>query len=146
VQSVLAERYARTHGLAVSAAEVAAYWRLRDAGPKTDRSRPPERPSAEDVRARETIARAFIQQWKINRSLYERYGGRIVRQQGGPEPLDAWRRFLEDSQSRGEFRLMESAQADAFWGYFRDDARHDFYPAGSVEEAEALRLAPWDAR
>ena len=99
--------------------------------------------TAEERAAREEIAEAFIGQWKINRALYEQYGGRIVFQQGGPEPLDAYRTFLEERQAQGDFTIVNDALVAEFWRYFRDDSIHSFYEPGSREEAEALATPPW---
>lgn len=98
--------------------------------------------SAEDRAAREQIAAAFIRQWKINRALYQQYGGRIVFQQGGPEPLDAYRLFLEENQKQGAFRILDPALEAGFWSYYRNDAIHSFYPKGSAEEARVF-AQPW---
>jgi ABC-type glycerol-3-phosphate transport system substrate-binding protein len=97
----------------------------------------------QEEEARQQVAAAFILQWKINRSLYREYGGRIIFQQGGPEPLDAYRRFLEQAQSRGDFRIVDKSLEAAFWRYYRDDSIHSFYPRGSKEEAQAFAVAPW---
>jgi hypothetical protein len=98
---------------------------------------------AESEAARREIAAAFIRQWKINRALYRHYGGRIVYQQGGPEPLDAYRIFLEEARARGEFEILDPALEAAFWRYYRSDAIHDFYAPGSAEEARAFAQPPW---
>jgi len=100
----------------------------------------------EELRAREEIAAAFIRQWKINRALYHQYGGRIIFQQGGPEPLDAYRRFLEERQARGDFIILNKDLEAAFWRYYLNDAIHSFYVPGSREEAQALEVPPWQAR
>jgi hypothetical protein len=55
------------------------------------------------------IAGAFIQQWELNAALYRQYGGRIVFEQGGPEPLEAWRLFLEERQRRSELAFPRGA-------------------------------------
>lgn len=91
---------------------------------------------------REQVATAFIRQWKINRALYGQYGGRVIFQQGGPEPLDAYRRFLETQQKHGAFTISDKAFEEKFWNYYRSDAIHSFYPQGSPEEAEAFEI-PW---
>lgn len=97
----------------------------------------------EEVRAaREEIASAYIRQWKLNRALYQDYGGRIIFQQGGPEPLDAYRRFLEERQRKGAFAILNPELEDAFWRYYRNDSIHSFYPPGSEQEAELFRT-PW---
>jgi hypothetical protein len=99
----------------------------------------------QEEEARQQVAAAFILQWKINRALYKQYGGRIIFQQGGPEPLDAYRRFLEEEQSRGDFGIVDRTLEAAFWRYYRDDSLHSFYRSGSKEEAQAFAVAPWQA-
>lgn len=93
-------------------------------------------------RARRTVAEAFIRQWKIDRALYREYGGRIGFQQGGPEPLDAYRQFLEAQQANGAFTILDDSLEAAFWRYYTDDSIHDFFPAGSPEEKRAFEV-PW---
>ncbi len=86
----------------------------------------------------EEIARSFILRWKVNRALYRRYGGRIIFQQAGPEPLDAYRTFLQEQAAQGTFRIFDAALEREFWRYFTNDAMHQFYPPGSAEEARAF--------
>ena len=100
----------------------------------------------QEEEARQQVAAAFIRQWKINRALYQQYGGRIIFQQGGPEPLDAYRLFLEERQSRGDFRIVDKNLEAAFWRYYRDDSIHSFYPPGSREEAQAFDVPWWLTR
>jgi hypothetical protein len=97
---------------------------------------------AETAAARDQVADAFIRQWKINQALYQEYGGRIIFQQGGPEPLDAYRRFLEERQARGDFEILNADMETQFWRYYRDDSIHSFYPPGSEEEAKVFQV-PW---
>ena len=99
--------------------------------------------SAEDKAARQEIATAFIMQWKINRALYEQYGGRIIFQQGGPEPLDAYRKFLEENAARGDVQIVDKDLEAGFWRYYRDESIHDFVKPGSAEEAKAFAAPPW---
>jgi hypothetical protein len=96
----------------------------------------------ETRRARRTVAEAFIRQWKIDRALYRECGGRVGFQQGGPEPLDAYRRFLEEQQALGAFEIQDADLETAFWRYYCTDAIHSFYPPGSEEEAQAFE-EPW---
>lgn len=103
----------------------------------------PATADAADAQARTEIAASFVRQWKINASLWRRHGGRIAYQQGGPEPLDAYRVFLEEAQARGDFRITDAALEAAFWRYYTDDARHSFYPRASPEEARAFETPPW---
>jgi hypothetical protein len=91
---------------------------------------------------REQVASAFIRQWKINRALFGQFGGRIIFQQGGPEPLDAYRMYLEDQKKKGAFTILDKSFEKEFWAYYLDDAKHSFYPSGSKAEAQALEV-PW---
>lgn len=88
------------------------------------------------------LSRGRCWKCKLNRALYQDYGGRIIFQQGGPEPLDAYRRFLEERQRQGAFAVLNPELEDAFWRYYRNDSIHSFFPPGSEQEAEAFRT-PW---
>jgi hypothetical protein len=141
VLRTLSDRLVKEEKIEVAAEEIQAYNAAKaKAMAKVDTSPPDNSPETQAVRAE--IARAVILQWKVNRALYQRFGGRIAYQQGGPEPLDATRRFLEDARARGDFTLAPGLDA-AFWGYYRDDARHSFYPAGSAAEAAVFGDPPW---
>jgi hypothetical protein len=100
---------------------------------------------AEIASARDEVAAAFIRQWKINRALYQQYGGRIIFQQGGPEPLDAYRKFLEQQRAQGDFVIVNKELERAFWRYYLNEPMHTFYPAGSKDEAQAFETPPWSA-
>jgi hypothetical protein len=90
---------------------------------------------------RESMARSMIKRWKLNRAFYNEFGGRVIFQQLGPEPLDAYRQYLEQRQQAGDFAIHDEAIAEAFWSYFRDESRHDFM---SAEQArEAFSIPPW---
>ena len=91
---------------------------------------------------RRDMGRAMIHRWKLNKALHVQYGGRIVFQQFGPEPLDAYRRYLEERQAAGDFEIHDQAMADTFWRYFADDAMHSFYEPGS--EAQVFSAPPWE--
>jgi hypothetical protein len=74
--------------------------------------------------------------------LYRQYGGRIIFQQGGPEPLAAYRLFLEERQRQGDFKILDPALETAFWADYRTDAIHSFYTQGSEEEKQVFER-PW---
>jgi hypothetical protein len=139
----LTARYAADKRITVSQAEKdALVAQVRKAMRRA--GAPPDDPA--DRAARDEVAAAFIRQWKINGALYRQYGGRILYQQGGPEPLDAYRLFLEAHQARGELVFADPAVEAAFWRYYQDDSKHSFYPRGSREEAQAFTVPPWRER
>jgi hypothetical protein len=75
-------------------------------------------------------AREFVRHWKINKALYAKYGGRIIFQQAGAEPLDAYRDFLKEKEKDGAFKILDNKYKAPFWKYFTNDAMHNFYPKG----------------
>ena len=148
VLQVLTNRSAASHGITVTQAEKQAYV----AHMREQLSKDPAEAvtlgeeSAEDEAARLEIAEAFILQWKINRALYGQYGGRIIYQQGGPEPLDAYRKFLEERQAAGDFSIEDEALAAEFWRYYRDESIHSFIEPGSEAEKQAFAREPWTSQ
>ena len=96
-------------------------------------------------RMRRTMAASLIRHWKVNAALHEEYGGRIIYQQLGPEPLDAYLELLREAQAAGRFAINQPDLAQEFWAFFTDDQRHSFMPAGSEDEATAFAAPPWAA-
>lgn len=89
---------------------------------------------------RRNMAQHFVKTWKINKSLYEKYGGRIIFQQAGVEPLDAYREFLKEQEKKGAFQIMNKDYEASFWRYFTNDAMHNFYPK---DDGAKLMETPW---
>lgn len=96
----------------------------------------------ERVAAEEQLARSFIMQWKVNQSLYQQYGGRVVYQQVGAEPLDAYYNFLKEAQKAGDFRILNKDFEPALWTYYTTDSKHSFYPEKGDEKEQAINT-PW---
>ena len=98
--------------------------------------------TAEGDAAETLVARSFIEQWKVNRALYRQYGGRVIYQQGGAEPLDAWQQFLRDAQKAGKFQILQQQMEPALWSYYTQDSIHSFYPDGAASKEQAINT-PW---
>jgi hypothetical protein len=98
--------------------------------------------TAESDAAETLVARSFIEQWKVNRALYRQYGGRVIYQQGGAEPLDAWQQFLRDAQKAGQFSILQQEMQSALWSYYTTDSIHRFYPDGAASKEPAINT-PW---
>lgn len=143
----LLERYAAARGIAVEEAEIDAFVDTMERGMRAegltaeDSLTPGEQ--AEVTKMRRDMGRAVIWEWKINRALHAQYGGRIIYQQLGPEPLDAYREFLEERQAAGDFEIVDAGRATEFWRYFRDDDLHDFMQPDSAEAEMAFSRPPW---
>jgi len=144
----LFDRFAEQQGISVTDAEIDAFVEhmrrgMRAAGlAAEDDLSPDEAGQVDDMRR--DMGRAMIRQWKLNRALYHQYGGRIIFQQLGPEPLDAYRQYLEERQAAGDFEIHEPAFKEQFWRYFTDDAMHSFYEPGSAAEAQAFETPFWE--
>jgi hypothetical protein len=144
VMQRLTDRFAAEQGIAVTQEERDAFIRDVDATMRA-RGAPPARADTEEDRlAREQIAVLFVRQWKIHRALYERHGGLVIFQQGGPEPLDALRTLAEAAQARGDLVFRDPGLEAAFWRYFHNDAIHTFYPP--AEAARVFERTPWSAK
>lgn len=90
-------------------------------------------PESDAAEAR--VASAFIEQWKVNQAMYRKYGGRVIFQQGGAEPLDAYHEFFKAAQKTGEFRVLNKEFEQALWSYYTTDNIHKFIPESEREQA-----------
>ncbi|MBI2441160.1 MAG: hypothetical protein HYV35_07310 [Lentisphaerae bacterium] len=86
------------------------------------------------------MAQQFVKSWKINKSLYEKYGGRVIFQQAGVEPLDAYRDFLREQEKKVTFQILDKQYESGFWRYFTNDAMHTFY---KKEDGAKFINTPW---
>ena len=96
----------------------------------------------ESAAAEAQVARAFVEQWKVNQAIYRQYGGRVVYQQGGAEPLDAYHEFFKVAQKSGEFTIINKAFEPALWRYYTNDSIHQFVPESGDEKEKAINT-PW---
>jgi len=147
VLTPLLDRYAAAQGIEVETSEIDAFVANMEAGMRaeglTAEDSLTHEERAEVAAMRRDMGRALIRQWKLNRALYAQYGGRIIYQQLGPEPLDAYREFLEEQQAAGAFEFFDAGREKEFWRYFRDDDLHEFMAPGSAEAENAFARAPW---
>jgi hypothetical protein len=146
----LFDQYAAEQGIEAEPAEIDAFVEnlrrgMAAKGLTAESELTPEE-AAELHAMRRDMGRAIIRQWKINKALYEQYGGRIIYQQLGPEPLDAYRQFLEQRQAEGAFTIHDQALADRFWRYFTDESIHDFMEPGGADDARAFATPPWEEK
>jgi hypothetical protein len=95
-----------------------------------------QQPVKEETRQ---LAIGFIKSWKTNKALYEIYGGRVIFQQNGPEPISAYTEFLKEHEKNGTFRFMDKDSEKSFWYYFLYE-KHRFY---SKEDGEKFIKTPW---
>ena len=79
------------------------------------------------------VTETWVKRWKINQALHREFGGRIVFQQAGWEPIDAYRKVLEQYEAKKAFVVRDRALRDAVYGYFKfnfvyaDESKAKFY-------------------
>ena len=91
------------------------------------------------------IARMMIRAWKLNKALYDEYGGSVIFQQAGIEPLGAYRAWLEAHEGKGDFQILEPTLRTAFWAYFVSTG-HNFIPIDKFQQETGLKSPfekPW---
>jgi hypothetical protein len=86
------------------------------------------------------MAQQFVRSWKINKALHAQYGGRVIFQQAGVEPLDAYRDFLREQEKKGAFQILDKQYEAGFWKYFTNEAMHNFY---KKEDSAKAFDTPW---
>ncbi len=65
-------------------------------------------------------AEESVMQWKLDRSLYERFGGTVVYQHRNPqEPVGAYRQLVESYAEGGKIQIRDPAVRKAFWSRFK---------------------------
>ena len=96
--------------------------RRHDARMDTERSEPERDTMWKDAQRR--VSGVWVKQWKVNQALFREFGGRIVFQQAGWEPIDAYRKLLEQYEARQEFVVHEPSLREAVYSYFK---RHFVY-------------------
>lgn len=92
----------------------------------------PERRKMQQEAERQ-VAAHWVRGWKINQALYREFGGRIIFQQAGWEPIDAYRKLLDQYAAKKVFVVHDPALRDAVYGYFQhkfvyaDETKAKFY-------------------
>ena len=79
------------------------------------------------------VSEMWVKQWKLNPALYREFGGRIIFQQAGWEPIDAYRRLLEQYEAKKAFVVHDPALRETVYSYFKhhfvyaDEKKARFY-------------------
>jgi heat shock protein HslJ len=148
VLSRLFDSFAADQGIEVTEAELDTFIDHLEQGMAAEGLAAEDELTDEEVAQMDLIHRqmgySLIRQWKIDKSLYEAFGGRVIYQQLGPEPLDAYREYLQERQAAGDFSIADPATVTAFWDYFTDESKHDFMAPGSEDLRCAFTVPPWE--
>ena len=102
---------------------------------ETELAKPPEPPNPQADRF---SAQWYLGRWKLQQSLYKKYGGRAIWQQVGPEAIDAMRDLLKEKESDGYFTIHDTLLRKRFWEpYTRED------PIFEISNPERVFEHPW---
>lgn len=110
---------------------------------QADRERSAAVPGHEEAQrqAVDSVARITVRNWKENKALYEKYGGRVIYQQAGNEPIDAYRALIEELDEDRAVEILDPCFPDPFVrlrAYF--ELRHSYM---SKEDADQYFDQPW---
>ena len=98
---------------------------------------------AEILAENRRMASVLVQNWKVQRSLYRRYGGRVLVSGFGYDvAVDATRRFLQEEEKRGSFEIYDPELRVAFWAEMADETWADCATAGRGAD-EVFATPPW---
>ena len=100
-------------------------------------------PNYDEMRRRsgERVGKVMIRQWKVNKALYVKYGGRVIFQQAGFEPVDAYRAFADELEEQNAVEILDPSFPAPFSrlrAYL--DMPHQYMPK---EEADRYFETPW---
>jgi len=65
------------------------------------------------------VAAVWVRQWKVNQALFREFGGGIIFQQAGWEPIDAYRLLLDQYQAERRFVVHDPLLRETVYRYFK---------------------------
>jgi hypothetical protein len=106
---------------------------LRDHDARMEKER--SDPAAEKMLldSEKKVAAVWVKQWKMNQALYREFGGRIIFQQAGWEPIDAYRALLDRYKAEKLFVVHDPSLQETVYRYFQhtfvyaDEKQAKFY-------------------
>jgi hypothetical protein len=143
VWGAVMRRYVKREKLTVSEEELAA---IAKSAERRLKSAPelPEGTALTPAERKESIAawaRGSLMDWRVCKSLYEKYGGRV-----GIGSLGAWTAFdgqnalLREHHQAGDIKFHHAEMEDAFWQHTNIENFADAYPKG--ERLKRLLTTP----
>jgi len=142
------KHYLSKHGLESTEAEIDSYVKFSKKM-QQDMEKDPEIKKinekykvGEDPKAERQAAEMMVATWKFNQGLYKQYGGRVIFQQMGLEPIDALKKFLAELKASGDYAIYDPALAKDLFKE-QDDYFNNKFDDSSPEEAEKYFATPW---
>jgi len=92
-----------------------------------------------DKKHRKNVSQ-YLEKWKIDKSIYKKYKGRIAIKELFHEPIDAYYKLLKEYKQKGHIEIHDSTIEDMFWSYFENSSNHIFID--DSENSENILLKP----
>lgn len=105
-----------------------------------ERARPNR--DAEILEGNRKMMSVLVQSWKVHRSLYQRYGGRVLVSSFGVVAIDAMQRFLREEEKRGSLEVFDPGLRAAFWRAMADETWAEGVATGPRAD-ELFATPPW---
>lgn len=79
------------------------------------------------------LSRIMVERWKLNKALFDKYGGRVIFQQFGIEPIDAYQALIEDIKIKGKLKILKPEYENIFAEQeaYNQSNSHSFIPEDS---------------
>jgi hypothetical protein len=81
-----------------------------------------------DDAAKRRVWGPWISNYKVNKALYDKYGGRVGITKWGPEPVGAIEALLREHERNKEFEILDAALGKAFWEWYAAQPRMPMKP------------------
>ena len=133
VWAAVRTRYIEREKIGVSDEEFAALEKSVDQNLKSRPGGPDESPfpSLEDRGIANAWSRAVLIDWKVCKSLFEKYGGRVgMGSLGAWIALDGQHALLKEHHKAGDIKFHDADMEAAFWKYAQREHFADTYPTG----------------
>lgn len=113
----LRQRYMHRHKITATPEEIQQFVAAMRRSPTDEETSEEKR--RDDRRGFEAIGKQMVKGWKLDRALYNKYGGTVIFQQANPfEPVGAYREFLEEMETAQVFEIFDPDTRQKFWYYF----------------------------
>lgn len=103
-------------------AQLAQYLQVLDSLQAFDAKRDAESKDPNRIKiqqaAQRQVATHWVRQWKLNQALHREFGGRVVFQQAGWEPIDAYRKLLNQYEASQSLTFADEKWRTAAYRYF----------------------------
>jgi len=68
-----------------------------------------------DAASKQRVWKPWIEGYKLNKALYDRYGGTVGITKFGPDPVGARAALLREHERNGDYKIDDAALRSAFW-------------------------------